>query len=130
MSFKTVKQSGPDWLPRAVVCRVWDNNKEKHTASIVSTDVGRYFDSDGFHWDHAEPIAEWEPVVGKYHAFWNNENTQFVVAIYEGVGLDDRYVGDHGNIRRTHIARIKNDDGTPVDLDCTVEELKGRTDWK
>jgi len=28
-----------------------------------------------------------------------------------------------------HIACIKNADGSMVDLDCTVEELKGRTDY-
>jgi hypothetical protein len=127
MPYKTVKQPGPDWLPRAVKCRVWDNNKEKHTASIVSTDAGRYFDSEGFHWDHAEPIAEWEPVIGKYHAFWDDQSTRIVISTLEDIGMG-KYFATGGYVFN-HIARIKNDDGTMVDLDCTVEELKERTEW-
>ena len=64
MAHKTVKQPGPDWLPRAVVCRVtMDEGSQTLIRNIVrSSSPNGFVDTDGRLWFYAEPIAEWEPV--------------------------------------------------------------------
>jgi len=75
MSFKTVKQSGPDWLPRAVVCRVWDFSiDEAEERAIVRPFLEGFVDTEGVVWNNAEPQEEWEPVVG---------NEKLAKALYE-----------------------------------------------
>jgi hypothetical protein len=129
MSYKTVKQSGPYWLPRAVVCRVFEESICYGERNIVGkNNLGRYVDSSGSTWDNAEPIEEWEPVVGQRYAFLVDRSNLIVVGELKkvtGVG----YFAVNVSQPYDHIARIKNDDGTVVDLDCTVEELKERTEW-
>jgi len=129
MPYKTVKQDGPDWLPRAVVCRVWDYDRSLaiENIQIVGHDGAYFVDCYNNSWLHAEPIEEWEPVVGQRYVFWDDGDEHIFIGYYSG-SIKERFVlSCFGNF--DHIARIKNDDGTMVDLDCTVEELKERTEW-
>ena len=119
LPYKTVSQEDPEWLPKSVVCKSWDTPDKYDicTRTIIGFSVtGWYIDTGTRLWRHAEPVEAWEPQEGERVIAWD-EDCDFVC-----VGASCGYFD--------HMARLKNPDGSMVDLDCTIEELKQRTEWK
>lgn len=135
MAYKTVSQDGPEWLPKAVVCKVWNNYEGHyeghavHTGKIIGISCdGDYLDSMGVLWDNAEPVEEWEPKEGERVIAWDANSNILLIGYYSGLASGLYAIQNYGHSK--HIARLKNPDGSMVDIDCTIEELKQRTEWK
>lgn len=130
MAYKTITQDGPDWLPKIVVCRVW-NQDNKHASCIMGvigvSSNGFYIDTTNNLWDHAEPQEAWELQEGEWVIAWYDGSEHIVIGKYV-CKQEERYAVGHYSY--PHIARLKNPDGSMVDLDCTIDELKQRTEWK
>ena len=130
MVYKTVIQDGPEWLPKAVVCRVWTNVdlSDICTREIIGLVKNTwYVDTSGSFWRHAEPTEEWDQQEGEWVIAWYDNSEHIVIGKYV-CKQEERYAVGHYSY--PHIARLKNTDGSMVDLDCTIEELKQRTEWK
>lgn len=124
MSYKIEKpECAPSWFVPGIKCNVW-NNPNVWEAVIVWFDEGRFIDSKGGLWNNANPIESWEPMEGEWVAAWDAWYTTFTVSQYKGITMQGRFENIDGFY--DHIARITD----CLDLRCTPEELKQRTDWK
>ena len=134
MVYKTVIQDGPEWLPKAVVCKVWDKDDKRdvYTKEVIGrANNGIYIDLDGIGWQHAEPYEAWEQKEGEWVIAW--DDGCYEVKIVGQCGCvkpcpSGYHIPNYGYF--DHIARLKNPDGSMVYLDCTIDELKQRTEWK
>jgi hypothetical protein len=83
---------------------------------------------------YAKPYIPWTPKEGEWVRVWDKPSPFFkdfaslrvVIGQYLGCDLEGFIVcGWHWD----YCARITNDDGTLIDIRCTVDELKAKTDW-
>jgi hypothetical protein len=90
------------------------------------------FRVDGKWWSEAKPYIRWQPEPEEWVAFWDECDNVFSIGVYqEQKRTYDALLHRIKNITFTwqHVARLVDDDGNPIDLRCTVEELKERTVW-
>ena len=76
---------------------------------------------------YARPFIKWKPEPGEWVAGWDENDTVFCVSQYSAKGVSSHFLS-HGEWAN-HIARLVDDDGNLIDLRCTVEGLKERTEW-
>ena len=77
-----------------------------------------------------EPFIPWTPKEGEWVRVWNKIAEPYdMVRInqYKIRNSNGRYIV--GDYEWDHCARITNEDGTLIDIRCTVDELKAKTDW-
>jgi hypothetical protein len=83
-------------------------------------------------YSEAKPYIPWTPKEGEWCAFWCGWDKYFTLRPFSGT-LGDKFlspiVAKDGRIAWDYCARITNDDGTLIDIRCTVDELKAKTDW-
>jgi len=89
-----------------------------------------YRDTKGNWWRYAKPYTPWTPKEGEWCAFWDDKAEYPTIRRF----LDSSEkcylsVSKHGFGRWACVARITNDDGSLIDIRCTVDELKAKTDW-
>jgi hypothetical protein len=127
--YKVEKPEGaPSWFTPGIVCRVWDSDKELGYDRPVIWYSHSHFcfmASNGSWFKHAEPIESWEPVKGEWVAAWDEDWEVFCIVKYEKLYYDGKRFRLSAGVY-DHIARIT--DG--LDLRCTPEQLKERTEWK
>jgi hypothetical protein len=126
----------PDWVEIGIKVMVRDNAHGPWEGPVIlqgwmDGDDLKFMESRGSWYRYAKPFIPWTPKEGEWCAFWDEKDdyaTFRKVYINEKPGiysqsLQCRYlVWDY-------VARITNDDGTLIDIRCTVDELKAKTDW-
>jgi hypothetical protein len=85
---------------------------------------------NGNFWIEAKPYIPWTPKEGEWCAFWDNKDEFPTIRKYLD-SSEECYLSiyKHGYSRWAYVARITNDDGSLIDIRCTVDELKAKTDW-
>ncbi len=91
-----------------------------------------YRDQTGNWYTEAKPYTPWTPKEGEWCAFWCGWDKYITLRPFSGT-LGDKYMSPitakDGRIAWDYCARITNDDGSFIDIRCTVDELKAKTDW-
>ena len=85
------------------------------------------FQTENGMFKYAEPYIKWKPEPGEWCAFWEDGDDVFVIGRYDQKGRLKCF-SQHGRWFE-HAARLVDDEGNLIDIRCTVEELKERTEW-
>jgi hypothetical protein len=86
------------------------------------------FRAEGEWWNEAKPYIKWQPETGEWCAFWDAGARNYIVKQYK----DNRSLRNAQTLDKIpydHVARLVDDNGNLIDLRCSVEELKERTEW-
>jgi len=85
-----------------------------------------YRDTKGNWWEYAKPYTPWTPKEGEWVAGLRGDTT-ITIGKFDCTGDRSYYIIN--SFPYKYCARITNDDGTLIDIRCTVDELKAKTDW-
>jgi hypothetical protein len=86
-----------------------------------------YRDTKGNWWEYAKPYIPWTPKEGERCACWDRNDERLFMSIgFYGYSRNGKYIVS--GCVWDYCARITNEDGTLIDIRCTVDELKARTD--
>ena len=84
------------------------------------------FQTENGMFKYAEPYIKWKPEPGEWVAFWDEDDLPILIG-----PCKERYRDKYkiNGITWAHVARLVDDEGNLIDIRCTVEELKERTEW-
>ncbi len=123
----------PDWVEIGIQVMVRDYATDKWEGPYVlvgfdSTQGYPFLTIKGSCWIEAKPYIPWTPKEGEWVRAWDSADSPKGVHIgrYSGVH-EGRLLID--GFSWNYCARITNDDGSLIDIRCTVDELKAKTDW-
>jgi hypothetical protein len=139
MSYIIERPAGmPDWVEIGIKVMVRDDEhyEWKGPYELIGYD---YLSEDPFivrnvmRWLYAKPFTPWTPKEGEWCAFWDEDFDYHTVRKYQGMDEHEGYdtslhCADEPAVWK-YCARITNEDGTLIDIRCTVDELKAKTDW-
>jgi hypothetical protein len=74
----------------------------------------------------AKPYVKWQPEPGEWVAYAGG-GTRIVIGQYGHLNGNMHGICDYGLVN--NVFRLVDDDGNLIDLRCSVEELKERTEW-
>jgi len=106
------KQTDSNWIK----CILYGYNPNKEAPFI--TNHGSY--------PIVIPFISWTPNEGEWVVGWNKESPHFAVGKLSLI--EERFGYRIGLYLYKYVARITNDDGSLLDIRCTVDELKAKTD--
>lgn len=118
----------PEWAEIGVMVMVRNNNISPWEGPYPLDGVTRgMFVIDGIRFPDAKPYIKWQPESGEWVAFFDSPMSNFFIGQFRQLvgGQYERIGGGY----YTYIARLVDDDGNLIDLCCSVEELKARTEW-
>lgn len=131
--YKVDRSGIPDWVEIGVLVEAWDDPDHKVRGRIVGFNCGAFrpfiLENDrvwSLAFQYAEPAPAWQPSPGEYVAAWDDGSgfAGFYIAKYTTEDASGGYFVDGEAFQ--HIARITN---PSIDIACSVDELKERTDW-
>jgi hypothetical protein len=138
MSYIIERPAGmPDWVEIGVrvMCKEYESESNWCSCILYGYNPNKeapYITNHGSY-PIAKPFIPWAPKEGEWCAFWDKDFNFHNVSIYKGIGSLGGYkafwhtLSDH--VAWDYCARITNDDGSLIDIRCTVDELKAKTDW-
>lgn len=137
MSYIIERPAGmPDWVEIGikVIARNGENEVWSPPEILTGVDMrsrhGIWFLTPNMGYRYAKPYTPWTPKEGEWVRVWNKIAEPYdMVRInqYKIRNSNGRYIV--GDYEWDYCARITNDDGSLIDIRCTVDELKAKTDW-
>lgn len=121
----------PDWVEIGIKVMVkncieddWEG--PYRLAGYDSMQDNRFLTLNGCNWFDAKPYTPRTPKKGEWCAFWDDGDYAFMINRFSNKDIDGYLAID---FTWDYCARITNEDGTLIDIRCTVDELKAKTDW-
>ena len=127
----------PEWAEIGVMVMVRDKKSEpwKGPYPLLGYDPNLVYEfcvqesenSVGFR--EARPYIKWQPEPGEWVIFWSDSDDNGYMVLGQYDALVGSYYARKNGLSYRHVARLVDDDGNLIDLRCSVEELKERTEW-
>jgi len=120
----------PEWAEIGVWVMVKDEYEDQWQGPLVLVgfdELSPSFRTNGRWWTFAKPYIKWQPEPGEWVAF-SGGGGRIMTGQYGGTTNGHIHaITGYGLVN--YLFRLVDDGGNLIDLRCTVEELKERTEW-
>ena len=118
----------PEWADLGVMIMVRDTRgpwQGPYQLEGFDPADSTFFSNDVW-WSEAQPYIKWQPKPGEWVAFFDDGYS--IIGQLEEI-INNRFFKRIGGASYNHVARLVDDDSNLIDLRCSMEELKERTEW-